>query len=116
MEMKQFTVNIKEKGKAFKEAFVLWLEKTKEKLAHSFSRFIRLDYTAKDFFLVLSFGILIGAGIKTATSATFTIGYEDYKVSHLENIYKMNDIQKTLLENGGSLAVTQNPSGEMCTE
>ena len=116
MEMKQLTAKIAEKREAFKGAFVSWFEKTKERLLQFFSRFLRFDYTLKDFFLVLSFGVLLGAGIKTATNETFTIGYEDYKVSHLENIYKMNDIQKTLLENGGSLAVTQNPSGEMCTE
>lgn len=80
------------------------------------SDLLRREHTPKDLIVVLILGVLLGVGIKLFATQTFTIGFEDYKLPDTENLYNINELQKTLLEGGGSLAVSRNASGEVCSE
>jgi hypothetical protein len=76
------------------------------------------EYTPRDLALLFLLALFAGAAVKSLVNDRLTIGFDDYKLSRSENIVDLNLLQKELIENGGTLATSEEPAprGESCPE
>jgi hypothetical protein len=76
--------------------------------------------TVKERLLVLfAFGLVIGFGIKTTSSGSITIGYQDYTLKGSSGAYDLNAIERKVAEKNAATASgmvdpTATPSGGSC--
>lgn len=96
-----------------------WQEKASKKArkARDFAvALLHREYTSRDLALFFLLALLAGAMVKSFVNDRFTIGFDDYKLSRNENIVDLNILQKELIENGGTLATSEEPAprGESC--
>lgn len=96
-----------------------WKEKIDQRERWTFSgvtRLVRRDFSRRDLVILFFVAFLVGVFFKQSAREFFTIGYEDYKLTEASTLYDLNQVEQTLLENGGTLAVSQSRTGLACME
>lgn len=81
------------------------------------SNFLKKEHTPRTLAILFVLAILMGATVKSAVSDTLTIGFEDYKLLPAEKLVDLNGVQKQVLGEGGSLALSGTAAqGKACSQ
>lgn len=89
----------------------------KDSFLYTYKRcIVRAEYTRRDFIAFFVLALFLGMGIKSVAIQTFTIGYEDYKLTPRETLYDMNRVQQKVIDQG-SVSLKNDPrKGGTCSE
>lgn len=78
---------------------------------------LKREYTPRGLAFLFIGALCIGAFVKTLVHDPLTMGYDDYQLSRDQNLLDLDRIQRDIIEQGGTLATSENtaPKGATCT-
>lgn len=97
-----------------------WLVQAKKLVQKTFllgKEYFGRERSSRGLAALFILAVFVGVVTKSLLHDSLTIGFDDYKLSRSEKIIDLNQLQKELIRNGGSLAAPETvPRGEVCAE